>query len=52
MWERDRLKRIAVISNEESAWTNFRQVKNVVNKIKLSKTESLSLQTLHAAHVE
>ena len=43
MWERDRLKKIAGISNEVSAWTNVRQAKNVVNnKIKLSKTESLS----------
>ena len=31
MWERDRLKRIAVTSNDEIAWSNFWLVKNQLN---------------------
>ncbi|CAB4020536.1 Hypothetical predicted protein, partial [Paramuricea clavata] len=40
MWERDRLKRIAVLTNEESAWFNFKNLKNQVNfKIRENKTQ-------------
>jgi hypothetical protein len=31
MWERDRLKRIAVITNDETAWNNYKNSKNLVN---------------------
>ena len=40
MWERDRLKRIAVTSNDEIAWSNFRLVKNQLNyQIKETKSK-------------
>ena len=40
MWERDRLKQIAVLTNEESAWFNFKNLKNQVNfKIRENKTQ-------------
>ena len=40
MWERDRLKRIAVITNEESAWVDFKNLKHQVNyKIRVNKKQ-------------
>jgi hypothetical protein len=39
MWERDRLKRIAVITNDEIAWNNYGDLENLVN-YKLRTTKS------------
>ena len=40
MWERDRLKRKAVITNDENDWTNFKTKKNLVNyKIRNNKKQ-------------
>ena len=39
MWERDRLKRIAIISNDEISWSNFRLAKNQLN-YQIKKTKS------------
>ena len=40
IWERDRLKRKAICSNDENDWENFKAIKNLVNyKIRDSKNQ-------------
>jgi hypothetical protein len=43
MWERDRLKRIAVITKDETAWNNYKNSKNLVNcKLRTTKSQYYS----------